>query len=112
MSRRRSRNRDKKPKTLAQRRRKFWQNFQKYLGFCIFFVVLNVATGSGHFWAIYPIAGWGLGVFMEFISVYGAGVQEDDIADEEEYLELEDVEPGFELPDRIPEKKYRDEDMV
>jgi hypothetical protein len=44
-----------------------WRGFQwhliPYLAVNGFLVLINLATG-GNFWAIYPILGWGLGLFF------------------------------------------------
>ncbi|MBF2014270.1 MAG: 2TM domain-containing protein [Rivularia sp. T60_A2020_040] len=34
-----------------------------------FLVVLNLMTTPRYFWAIYPISGWGLGLFMHHVAI-------------------------------------------
>ncbi len=34
-------------------------------------VVINLATSSGYLWAAWPIAGWGIGVLLHTLRVFG-----------------------------------------
>lgn len=49
----------------------FYSHLASYLVMSIFFVLLNMFSDSGHFWAIYPILGWGIGVAFHAFSVFG-----------------------------------------
>ena len=49
----------------------FYANFASWVIFSIFFVVLNLVTSPGFFWAIFPIMGWGIGVAFQAIEVFG-----------------------------------------
>ncbi|MEM9836581.1 MAG: 2TM domain-containing protein [Bacteroidota bacterium] len=93
----------------ADKKREFIRHFRTYLVMSIFFVVLNVIGGSGHFWAIYPILGWGIGVLMQYLSLYGP------LADEEteEEFDLDYRRPEkMDLKELDPQRGYRDEDLV
>ncbi len=109
-----SRRKDKANKSLAERRQDFFKHFRTYLAMSIFFVVLNVLTPTGHFWAIYPILGWGLGVLMEYWSLFGPMKDTDEALDLEDPLDLDD----FNRPQRqqtapqVPGKGYREEDLI
>jgi hypothetical protein len=50
-------------------RREFRANLISFLAVNTFLVVLNLATTPGNFWAIYPLSGWGLGLFMHHLKV-------------------------------------------
>lgn len=52
------------------KRRGFRAHLISYLAVNTFLIVLNLATTPGDFWAIYPLAGWGLGLFMHHSIVY------------------------------------------
>ena len=49
----------------------FYRHLSTWLVFCAFFVFLNIMGHSHNFWAMWPIAGWGLGVAMHAIGVFG-----------------------------------------
>lgn len=48
-------------KAQVERLKSFYTHLAIYLTFCTFFIFLNFKSG-GFIWAIFPIAGWGLGV--------------------------------------------------
>ena len=60
---------------IAKKRVKKVKDFYNHLGtwlfFAGFFVLLNFLTSKGSFWAIWPIMGWGIGVAMHALSVFG-----------------------------------------
>ena len=39
-----------------------------------FLVIIWVAMGSGFFWPVFPIAGWGIGLVFHAWDAYGRGV--------------------------------------
>lgn len=79
----------------------------------IFFVLLNVMTPTGHFWAIYPILGWGLGVLMEYWLLFGPMKDTDEALDLEDPLDLDDFS-RFDRREasREASKGYREEDLI
>jgi hypothetical protein len=60
---------------IAKKRVKKVKDFYNHLGtwlfFSAFFVLLNFLTSKGSFWAIWPIMGWGIGVAMHALGVFG-----------------------------------------
>jgi hypothetical protein len=54
----------------AYRRRKFRAHLIPYVAVNTFLVLINLVTGGGTFWAIYPVLGWGLGLFFYGWSAY------------------------------------------
>ncbi len=50
-------------------RRGFKAHLISFLAVNAFLVVLNLATTPRDFWAIYPISGWGLGLFMHHLRI-------------------------------------------
>jgi hypothetical protein len=52
------------------RRRSFKAHLISYLAVNIFLVLINLITSPSYFWAIYPILGWGLGLFFDGWSAY------------------------------------------
>ena len=57
----------------AKRRRGFRLHLINYLAVSVFLVLLNLVTTPRHFWSIYPILGWGLGVTVDGLCIYPAG---------------------------------------
>jgi hypothetical protein len=49
----------------AYRRRAFKAHLIPYLAVNTFLILLNLVTTPGNFWAIYPLLGWGLGLFFQ-----------------------------------------------
>ena len=49
--------------------REFYNHFGIYLIFVFVFIAINLFTG-GFFWAIFPIAGWGLGILGHASSTF------------------------------------------
>ncbi len=52
------------------RRQAFKANLISYIAVNVFLVVINLLTSPRHFWAIYPILGWGLGLFFHGWATY------------------------------------------
>lgn len=51
--------------------RDFYSHAATYAAVNVLLVVINLMQGSGYFWAIWPILGWGIGLVSHAISVYG-----------------------------------------
>lgn len=103
----------------AEKKRKFLKDFRVYLAMSVFFVVLNVMTGGGTFWAIWPILGWGLGIVIKGMSLYGPlrDRQNDTYSDyeDDEVFDLNQNRPKRQAPERPanPQSRgFREEDMV
>jgi hypothetical protein len=65
------RQRDDRHQEIAKRRKRaFMAHLIPYLAVNTFLVVLNLVTTPGTFWAIYPIIGWGLGLFFHGWAAY------------------------------------------
>lgn len=61
----------KEARKRVERQKKFYRNLSSWLGFSLFFFVLNMVTSPGRMWFIYPVAAWGLGVFLQWVRVFG-----------------------------------------
>ena len=59
-----------KAKDQVEKIKGFYTHFGIYLLFCVFFLFLNFKSG-GFPWAIFPIAGWGLGVLGHATETFG-----------------------------------------
>ena len=107
-------------KTLREKKLDFRRHGRTYLVMCGFFLLLNLVTTGTIGWAIWPIMGWGIGVTLQALSLYGP------LADPEDAHPTEQNSPprreGTPLPDLEDEaldlrelearRPYRDEDLV
>lgn len=66
----------------TEQRREFFEHVSAYLGVNAFLVAINLLRFHGSFWAIWPILGWGLGLYFHAIralnpnsSEYQAGLK-------------------------------------
>ena len=73
MSRRSRRERKKayEEKTLQEKQLDFKRHLRTYLAMSAFFFVLNMVTAPGAWWFYWPILGWGIGVVLQGMSLYG-----------------------------------------
>lgn len=120
------RNRKKKQqyeeKTLREKKIDFKRHFRTYLVMSLFFIALNTFGGSHNFWAIWPILGWGIGVALQGLSLYGPLADPDDAhPDDREFSgplpditdeELRRRKDELELKELEARRPYRDEDLV
>jgi len=51
-------------------KKKFHKHLATYIIFSCFFFFLNMISGNGHMWFIYPVLGWGIGIASEYYKVY------------------------------------------
>ncbi|MCX8212527.1 MAG: 2TM domain-containing protein [Lewinella sp.] len=113
-------------KTLREKKLDFRRHFRTYLVMGLFFIALNIFGGSRQFWAIWPILGWGIGVAMQGLSLYGPLADpedahpEDQNTDQEFFGPLPDItdeevrrrKDEIELRELESRRPYRDEDLV
>jgi hypothetical protein len=70
-----------------KKKRDFRGHIFIYVAVNAFLVVIWAVTGSGFFWPIFPILGWGIGVAANAYDVYGRKpISEDEIRRETERL--------------------------
>jgi hypothetical protein len=54
----------------TSRRKSFWGHLVSFLAVNLFLILLNLITSPSYFWAIFPLLGWGLGLFFHWWNVY------------------------------------------
>ncbi|MBD2243750.1 2TM domain-containing protein [Nostoc sp. FACHB-888] len=64
----------------AFRRRAFGTHFVSFIAVNLFLILLNLITSPSYFWVIFPILGWGLGLFFHWWSVYQSKSEDYEIA--------------------------------
>ncbi|MCP9236511.1 2TM domain-containing protein [Lewinella sp. JB7] len=112
MSRRKRRKYNQK--TLSEKKLDFRRHLRTYLVMCGFFVLLNLITYVGVFWAVWPILGWGIGLVMQALSLYGPLADPEDVhpREHESGTPLPDLEDRMDLRELESRRPYRDEDLV
>ena len=110
----------------VKKKKEFFEHFTTFLVMSVFFFLLNMVTSFGHWWFMWPIIGWGIGVFFHYMSVFGLpGIgpitnewEKKAIQEEIEKIEAEEnysnakytedtPEDKLELKDLEPEKEVR-----
>ena len=54
----------------SQQRREFYGHLVTYVIVNGFLVVVNLVTGAGYFWAMWPILGWGIGLAFHVVETF------------------------------------------
>jgi hypothetical protein len=62
------------------RRRAFRANVVSFVAVNLFLIILNLITSPSYFWAIFPVLGWGLGLFFHWWNVYQSKSEDYEIA--------------------------------
>jgi uncharacterized membrane protein len=77
-------------RTLARsrlvKRREFTAHLAAYVLVNVFVVAIWAFTGAGFFWPVFPILGWGIGVFFHSWDTFSEPLSEDRIDREVERL--------------------------
>lgn len=113
MSKRKKRN-DFDRKTLREKKIDFRRHLRTYLVMSGFFIAINVFTVGSIGWAVWPILGWGIGVVMQGLSLYGPLADPEDTHPREtdNRTPLPDLDEEMELRELETRRTYRDEDLV
>lgn len=91
----------------AKNRRRFYQHLLTYVSVITMLAIINILNNPDHFWFIYPMLGWGIGVVSDYYKTIVAPNIEDRFFNEEmaklevrnrhqkttedDYLELKDL---------------------
>jgi uncharacterized membrane protein len=68
------------------KRREFTAHLAAYVFVNVLVVAIWASTGAGFFWPVFPILGWGIGVFFHGWDTYSEPLSEDRIDREVERL--------------------------
>ena len=52
-------------------KREFYQHLVTFIFTNLFLFVVNMMTSPGHFWFVYPLMGWGIGLASHYFTVFG-----------------------------------------
>lgn len=115
-------------KRRVREKKKFLRQLATYIVMSLFFIILNGATYSGTWWFMWPMMGWGIGLFIHYFKVYGlpgVGPIESEWEEkemqkelsrmrrkEEKFRSYEEEEP-LDLKEIKPQKRaWRDDELV
>ena len=114
MSRRSRKKQAYEEKTLDEKKLDFRRHLRTYLVMCVFFISINTLTFHGVIWAVWPILGWGIGIVLQALSLYGPLADPEDIHPTRSTRDtpLPDREERMELRELDIQRPYRDEDLV
>lgn len=90
-------------------KRGFYQHLGSYIAVGFFFVAMNMATSFGDWWFQFPLLGWGIGLAIHYVSVFGVGgiskygERWEERAIQEEMERLKNRKSGEEPDDRVEE---------
>ncbi len=61
----------RKARRRVREKKSFYTNLTSYVAVMAFLIALNLLTSPTHWWFIYPMLGWGLGLAMHYFKVFG-----------------------------------------
>lgn len=56
----------------------FYRHLVVYVAVNLMLVVINLVTWEGYFWAVWPLLGWGTGLAIHALRVFGVSDKRDD----------------------------------
>jgi hypothetical protein len=62
---------EKQARKRVRELKEFYTHLGIYVVVNVFLAVLSLLTSPGYFWAIWPILGWGIGLFSHAVAVFG-----------------------------------------
>lgn len=69
-----------------KKRSEFWARLATYVVINAMIVVVWFAVGGGFFWPVFPLAGWGIGLFFHGLDTFRRPYSEDRIRREMDRL--------------------------
>lgn len=104
---------DSKHYQIAKKRvaakKKFYKSLTSYMFVIPFLFFINLQTGNGHWWFIYPALGWGLGLAFEYSKAFGNPFMDDSWEEDEIEKEMSRLEYSSAPKSK---KELRDEDWL
>lgn len=58
-------------KKRVKAKKAFYQHLMSYAIVNLFLFALNIITSPSHYWFIYPMLGWGIGLAFHYVDVFG-----------------------------------------
>ncbi len=61
----------KEARKRVREKKDFYHNLIAYVCVIPFLIALNLRTSPEHWWFVYPMLGWGMGLAMHYLKVFG-----------------------------------------
>ena len=61
----------KAAKKKVKKKKEFYKHLTSFVIVNAFLIALNIFTSTAHYWFVYPLLGWGVGLASHYISVFG-----------------------------------------
>ena len=61
----------KRAQKRVKQKKEFFQHLSSYIVMSLFFVILNMLTSPDTWWFYWPMLGWGLGLVMHYVTIFG-----------------------------------------
>jgi len=58
-------------KKRVEEKKKFYSHLSTYVVMGVFFYILNYLSSPHHWWFYWPMLGWGLGLAMHYVKIFG-----------------------------------------
>lgn len=78
----------------VKKKKEFYKNFLSWMVICSGLMIFNALNYRGHWWAIYPFIGWGMGVLFQAFDVFGFPGYSNDWEERELEKEMTRLEMG------------------
>ena len=62
---------EKKARKRVREIKGYYQHLASYISVNLFLLTLNLITSPGFLWCIFPLLGWGIGMFTHTVSIFG-----------------------------------------
>ena len=84
----------------VKKKKEFYRHLMSFVSVNMMLFVINLLTSPGHFWFLYPLMGWGIGLMFHYVEVFGIpgfGMLDKDWEEREMDAELRKMR-GTDLP--------------
>ncbi|MEO1260283.1 MAG: 2TM domain-containing protein [Bacteroidota bacterium] len=61
----------KRAKKKVKQKKEFYQHLMSYVTVNFALIAINLLTSPWHYWFIYPMLGWGIGLMFHYTDVFG-----------------------------------------
>jgi 2TM domain len=95
----------------VKKKKAFYRHLSVYLVMGGFFYVLNMMTNPGHLWFYWPMLGWGLGLAMQYVTVFGIPGIVEEMDDNWEQKEIEKELKKMKNRANAPTRSTEDEQL-
>ncbi len=62
---------EKKARKRVRQIKGYYQHLASYISVNLFLLVINLMTSPGFLWCVFPLLGWGIGMFTHTVTIFG-----------------------------------------